>query len=309
MAEQDKIQQFFMDPQNLATGLVFLAALSQPRQRGQSSVGKVAQSAAGAFGFRGGLQQGMRKNAMEDEEQRARRLEESRQEEARQRSSKAQQQGLGLQERQLTQAERLAKEGREHEVKLKGMPDALTPEQKKVLTSQAGYYDRMPRETAGAGSDASLRNKLFEDAFRLHWEQEVKNAALEGRQPDITRTIPQLSNLMAGISALPMGLKITRREDGTLGIEIPGAPGAPLESSLEPFATTPQRQPVPQLPSERSPAALIGGAAASGVAKLLGAPPNPNAELERIARDPNATPEQRVAARNKLREQAIRKVK
>jgi hypothetical protein len=223
------MQGFFKDPRNLATALVFLAAAAQPKQDGQSGVAHGLQSAVGALGFRGGLDRGLRQQRIQDEGIQQQRLRDSQAQENEKARTLIAQQGLGLQGAQLNQNERLAQENRAHQERLAQTARPNTPEEAQLIRAQAGYYNRMPAAGSGDGSSESkMRTKMFEDLFATQWKSEVDQAALEGRPPDVTKILPQMSNFAAGLSMVPMGLRMERGADGQLSIVIPGgADGAP----------------------------------------------------------------------------------
>ncbi len=223
-------KQFISDPRNLSTALVFLASALQQRQPGQSPLSGVANAGVTALGFRGGLEQGIRKNQLTDDEIQARNLERSQEQENRQVQLNLQQQGVDLQGKQLSQNERLAQQQMQTQRDLATAVRPETPEEANLKNAMAGYYGRMPKDGTG-GSGKDYRSQMFEDLFREQWKQEVQSAALENRAPDVTKIMPQMANLMTGLSYLPMGMQFERGSDGTLFIKVPGNPdGAPPAS-------------------------------------------------------------------------------
>jgi hypothetical protein len=289
----NKIQEFFTDPRNLATGLVFLAALAQPRSPGQSTAGAIGERAVGALGFRGGLDKGIRAQREKEEETAARRLEESRADELRRRQVTVQEQGLGLQREQLTQADRLAKEQRDLTKELATTVRPETPEEAELKRQMAGYYGRMPASTGRGGSESDLRTKILEDLSRIRWEQENQQAALEGRQPDYSRVLADVVNFSSDLMKIPPGAKITRQADGTFGISLPGDSDPTAPPGSEPVPLTPHPSEVPP------PITDIGTAA------VLSQPTKPRTKSRTSTGVGQAVAQQDTAALEKLDEQQL----
>jgi hypothetical protein len=247
--QENSLVEFFKRPENLATGLVFLAALAQPRNRGQSSLGAVGQAALGATAFRGGLQQGIRRETLQDEDRARAKLQQDKENEFKQTQIGIAQQGLGLEREKMSQAERLAREQNANALQLKGTATPETPEEAALKRAMTGYYERMPKETNKNSMFASIDPQMLQDMSKIQWQNEVNQAALEGRTPDPIRVTNSLFDFMRSVAAAGAvpGAHLVRNTDGSISIETaplappagaPGAPGAaPVERPMSPTMT------------------------------------------------------------------------
>lgn len=322
---------FLKDPRNLTSALVFLAAAMNGRSQGQGLGQSIANAGVAGMGFRGGLDRGLRNQRIQDDAIQAQNLERSQNQENRQAQLGIQRQGVELQGQQLNQTERLAREQMDNAVKLKSMPDVLTPEQRRLTNAQAGYYDRMPKE-GGSGSEGSLRNKMFEDLFRLQWTEEVKAASLENRPPDVLKIIPQMSNLMQGLSFVPENLQMEYGADGKLYVKIPGNPAGTPPASAVPNAepgvvVTPEPEGVDFLAPGQAPQAPVSQRTleqadiANARSKPKRGGPGPSSadvqefkltkinddQLRAYLRDPRLKKDQAVGIREELRRRDVRR--
>lgn len=321
--EQNPGVSFFKDPRNLATGLVFLAALAQPRRDGQSPLAAAGERAVGALAFRGGLDSGIRRQRNEEEDRQQRKLKGDKERELAERQVVIGEQGLGLQRDQLSQAERLAREQNANAIALRQTPQAQTPEQAALDRAMAAYYGRMPK---GTGVDAGMFGidpQMLQDISKLQWEQEVKNAALEGRTPDPIKVTNSLFDFMRSIQAAGAAGAgtLVRTTDGGFALQTDAlAPGqvpgqdAPGLGSEPPNMTIPApgvnfaaATPAPS-PEELKRIRPRGSNVPSPVMDEVRALSKLSEDqLRQFLKDPRLTKEQIVSVREELRTRDVRK--
>lgn len=258
-------------PENLMTGIVLLAGLAQPRREGQNVAGQIGERALGALAFRGGLDQGMRKQSMQERELAS-------QEQYTQSRIQQGAQGLDLQREGLRQQERLA-----------GQARPLTPEEAEAQRagaqesrSRASLYDRTDPNIR-AGGDGADPDKQF----RALQRQQAMEAIIAQHTDPLTGKV----NIDPGTLASEMvkwdnammwaeGLRqsghmpeIVKDAKGNWGVRVLGSgaqpspePNAPsMPGPTEPVVTI--QEPAPT-PSTRPPLGPIGKAITQGDASL-----------------------------------------
>lgn len=314
--QQNPITSFFSDPKNLATGLVFLAALAQGRRPGQNAAGQVGQAALATGAFRGGMESGLRRERQQDEAITNQRTQQSKENEFRGRQVSIQEQGLDLQRSGQSQAARLASEenaSRERAAVAEGSSEA------RLRNAQARLADRTdPNLRSGSGSNpaAEMMEKSFLEAQKQIYANEIATAQMEGRAPNLEALTPQLSRLNLQYRMMATeGIQFTRRPDGSVGISFsapggatePGS-GGPQSSVASPVAgqgPTPAagqgvdfNTDVPITPVERAPARPPTGRRGGGTSELDAEAGEleklPKEKLLAWLRDPRLTPDQRL---------------
>lgn len=174
--------EWLKKPENLMTGIVLLAGLTQPRREGQNVAGQVGERLLGAMAFRGGLNESMRKQDIEERRLRG-------DEEFQQGRLQQGQRGLDLQQQQIQQQGSLAREQMTHAEKLHTTPRPLTPEEAayqranaRESNSRASLYDRTdPNLRAGSGDGAKP-----EDQFRALQRQQAMEAIIAQHTDPLT---------------------------------------------------------------------------------------------------------------------------
>jgi len=94
---ENAFTKFFKNPSNIATALVFGAALAQPRTEGRDGLATFMQRATGAAAFRGALQGGQEKQKLAREQTAFERAQVEKENAQRERQISVQEQGVGLQ--------------------------------------------------------------------------------------------------------------------------------------------------------------------------------------------------------------------
>lgn len=160
-------------PENIMTGIVLAAALTQPRREGQKPIGQVGQAALAALGFRGGLQAGVQ-------------AQEERERDFQQRSQVQNRQLAQGDTRNQIEREQLAQQATEGaanratQLQIAGTARPDTPAEAALMNAQAGYYNRMP--TSGSENDPNKFKDPYEEEIFKHWfEGETNKAAMEGK--------------------------------------------------------------------------------------------------------------------------------
>lgn len=260
------VQNFFKDPKNLATGLVFLAALAQGRRPGQSTAGQVGERALGALAFRGGIDSSQRKQKIQDDQLAEQKLQQSKDNEFKNRQVAIGEQGLDLQRSGQSQAARLAADenaSRERTAVAEGASEI------RLRDSQARLNDRTdPNLRSGSGSGANddpTGSKTIHDLMVEQWKAEVADAQLNGRTPDPMKLINSVGDLLQANSVMQPGASLVRNPDGSIARYVakpsealapPGQPGGPTPSAAPPsvFLTPGDLEPKPR--PKRAPTAV-----------------------------------------------------
>jgi hypothetical protein len=311
------LPDWMKDPANIMTGLVFLASLAQPRAPGQSSLGAFGERAVGALGVRGGLAKGVREQELTAAEAEAKRQQEAATRQYQQQQVGVAQQGIAVDREKLASQEKQTAAEISAREKLKGIPEALPPEQADYLKAQAEWLRRRNAEGA-AGGKASEHDKFLSEWLIRYGLQEIdqenQNAFQEGRKPDLAGVMKKVTDTSRVLEAVKAGAAFSTDPDtGDLGFKKPApvagseqAPGTALPGQ----AGTPAALPAPVGPG-LDPAALQEQARKTGRERAVGRKgPAPseilmqrdtaafsgmkNEELEKIMRSGQATPAQRL---------------
>lgn len=156
---QGAFSKFFQDPKNIATALVFGAALAQPRQQGSDGLATLMQRATGAAAFRGALQSGVEGQKLKREQTAFERARAETEMNQRNRQLDISQSGVDLQntqlmldqsqfERRMQLDEKLAGENNELQRQLNAGKNAVTDaDWVKIATDSIPYLlETMPFE-------------------------------------------------------------------------------------------------------------------------------------------------------------------
>lgn len=232
-----KFKEFIKKPENIATALVFAAALAQPRQQGRNGFQTLLQRGVGAAAFRGQLERGAQDRA------------EARQERGFQQSQA--QQRTEQQGRQVSAIER----------------QAGTAQQR--AQNEAQYYQSQAENQAAElalqreiANDPAIRfQKYSEQAFPRFWEAEVERLQFDPSMADKTaeeiRDIALRNTQLALFSTFQMSQLLPNiGPDGTLDVPdellqlLPGG-GVPQTSGAPAPAPAPAPQSITPPPTER----------------------------------------------------------
>lgn len=244
-------------PENLMTGLVLAAGLTQPRQRGEKPIGQLGRSAVAALGFRGGLEAGVQAKGERDQ---ARADEQTvRREQARLGQERI---DVERESQRIQQSEGAAT--RATQEKIAGTPRPNTPGEEELLRQQAGYYGRMP--AYGSGKDPNDPNNKFKDPI----EEMIATKFIESRMAadpayvvnpiEVLQHLQPYRNARVQVDAMRnMGLmgEIVQGADGNYKVRVTGV-SDPTTSPV-PAATAAPEAPVTLQETPTKPAGSVAG--------------------------------------------------
>lgn len=233
-------------PENLMTGIVLLAGLTQDRRPGQSKLDQLGQVGVGSLAFRGGLQSGIHQQQVEEQQR---------------------QQQTQVQNRQLGQGDtrnQIAREGvaaqsadaaaqRTSAEKLATTPRPLTPEEAALTKAQTGYYDRMPRDPVGTQDPNARFKDPIEEliATKFIESKMMQNPNWIANPMEVLQHLQPYRNARTQVDSMrTKGLmgEIVQSSDGQYKVRVTGVADA---------------QPTPGTPSPEAPISITPSAAPS----------------------------------------------